>query len=149
MTTVKIIRVDPYNKVAVLTIPKIVQKFSAAALQLGDEENKISAMFFARLWGKDPGVLLLAAVDPATGDVKGFTGAAVSEDGLCLMLQPRLDEPTTNDAVKEMVEIVEDWALSLKFKKLTMISRRADPKWLKKHGFEISRYVAEKELGED
>lgn len=145
---VKVVRVDPYHKVYVLAIPEIVQKFSDVLSQLGDEEGIVSAQFFSRLWAKDKGVLLLAAIDPETGRVKGFTAAATSADGQCLMLQPRLDEPTQNDAVKEMVEAVEEWAQSLGFTQLTMIARRFDAKWNKKFNFEISRYVMVKELGE-
>lgn len=146
MTKVKIIKVDPYNKISVLTIPQIVQRFAEVMQQLGDEEGAVAANFFPRLWAKDPGVLLLAAVDPASGSVKGFTAAATSVDGQALMCQPRLDEPTENDAVKEMIDSVEDWASSLGFKQITMVARRADPKWIKKHGFEITRYVMTKEI---
>jgi hypothetical protein len=146
MTKVTIVRVDPYSKTYGLIIPAIVQKFTDALSQLGDEDNTVASSFFPRLFGRDQGVLLLAAVEGATGSVKGFTAAATSADGQCLMLQPRLDEPTTNDAVAEMIELVEEWAASLGFKQLTMVARRADPKWLKKHGFEISRYIMTKEL---
>jgi hypothetical protein len=147
MTKVTIVRVDPYHKVYVLTIPQIVQKFSEVLQQLGDDNDNVATQFFPRLWAKDPGVLLLAAIDPATCLVKGFTAAAVT-DNTCTMTQPRLDEPTENDAVREMIEAVEVWASGLGFKQITLIARRADPKWLKKHGFEVTRYVMTKDIGE-
>lgn len=144
---VKILRIDPYHKINVLAIPEIVQKFGDALSQLGDDQGVVVTQFFSRLFARDPGVLLLAAIDPDSGRVKGFTAAATSADG-CLMLQPRLDEPTQNDAVKEMVDTVEEWAESLGYTELTMIARRFDAKWNKKYDFEISRYIMVKKLGE-
>lgn len=149
MTKVSIIKVDPYHRVYVLAIPQIVQKFSEVLQQLGDENDTVAVQFFPRLWAKDKGVLLLAALDPATGLVKGFTAAATSLDGSCIMTQPRLDEPTENDAIGEMIAGVEAWAASLGYKQLTMIARRADPKWTKQRGFTISRYVMTKDIGGD
>lgn len=148
MIKTKVLRIDPYHKINVLTIPEIVQKFGDVLSQLGDDQGVVATQFFSRLFAKDPGVLLLAAIDPDSGRVRGFTAAATSADGQCLMLQPRLDEPTQNDAVKEMVEAVEGWAESLGYTQLTMIARRVDSKWLKKYGFEVSRYIMTKELGE-
>lgn len=147
MTKVTIIRVDPYHKAYGLAVPGIVQKFSDALTQFGDEDNMVASQFFPRLFAKDPSVLLLAAIDP-TGAVKGFTAAMVANNE-CVMLQPRLDHQTENDAVKEMVDTVKEWALSMKFTELTMITRRVDPKWLKKHGFDITRYIATAQLTEE
>lgn len=149
MTKVKVVRVDPYHKTYGLLVPEIVQKFMDTLAQFGDETGNVAMNVFPRLFAKDPGTLLLAAVDPSVGKVKGFTAAITTPDGMCVMLQPRLDESTENDAVAEMIEHVEDWAKALGYNELTLISRRADPKWIKKHGFEVSRYIMTKSLVED
>src|SRR5262245_18048968 len=135
---VHIVKVDPYHKIYMLPLVQIVPRFGEIMEQLGDETGAVALNFFPRLWARDAGVLLLAAVDPDTGLVKGFT-AAGDVGGECVMLQPRLDEQTENDAVSEMIEAVETWAKGLGFRELTMISRRSDPKWMKKHNFEIAR----------
>ena len=147
MNKVTIVKIDPYGKTG-LAIPQMVKKFTDHLEQLGDVNNVTASQVLSRLWARDPGVLLLAAVDP-NATVKGFISAVVSPDGAVLMTQPRLDEPTENDAAVEMIKQVEDWATSLGAKELTLVSRRVDPKWLKKHGFEIVRYIATREISDD
>jgi hypothetical protein len=102
-------------------------------------------MFMSRLWAKDPGVLLIAAIGPDS-KVKGHCAALVHLPGQVMVVPPKLDEPTENDAISEMLGMVETWAKEQGASLLQLVSKRADPKWLKKHGYETARYVMTKQL---
>ena len=107
----------------------------------------------ARAWIKDPGVLILAALSNM-GLVKGHAFAAVSDDKAYL-LQPRVDEPTENDTIGEFIALAESWLKVYNLQvlgqegaipRLTLLARRADPKWAKRYGFFTKQYIMEKEL---
>lgn len=143
MQNLRVLKVDPYHKAYGLLVPQVAEKMQDSISTMPDLDNIVPA-FLARLWGKDRGVLLLAAVDSA-GHVKGFTAA--SFDGVNVtMMQPRLDESAENDAVGEMLSMVEGWAESLKATKVILITRKLDSKWMKKYGYEVNRYVLHRDL---
>src|SRR3990167_4492689 len=145
MNTVRIVQIDPYHKVYGMLVPLLAQRLAEGFTALGDEDSIVLPQFMSRLWAKDPGTLLLAAID-STGTIKGHTAAVYQEPAQVLFIQPRLDEPTENDAVAEMIEWVERWATSIGAKSLVLIARRVDAKWSKKHGFEVSRYILTREI---
>lgn len=144
MTPVKVIKVDPWHKVYGYLFTEVLQKVAESMHSIGDEDGATAAMFGSLVVKKDPGAIMLAAVDP-TGHVKGVAAACIF-GGEATIIQPRLDVPTENDAVKEMMDILEDWADNAGFDRLTLITRRIDQKWTKKFGFEVSRYILQKEL---
>ena len=148
---VKVISVDPYHKVYGLLVPMLAQRLLESVQAMGDDANLTTTSFMSMLWAANPNALLLAAVD-GSGKIKGFCAATIAgqqfdgSQGQVFMLQPRMDEPTENDAVSEMVEIVSNWAKSRNINSITLVARRSDPKWLKRHGFEVQRYIMVKEL---
>ena len=146
ISSVRIIRVDPYHKQYGLLVPMVAQRLLESLQALGDEADIVGPQFLARLWAKDPGVLLLAAVDQ-TGQIKGFAAAMFNPHTReFLLMQPRMDIPTENYSVGEMMQFVEDWARSLQVTTLTLVAKRIDQKWQKKYGFEVVRYILQKEL---
>lgn len=145
MTTVRVIRVDPYHKVYGVLVHELAQRISASTQKLGDEADIVCPQFFSALWAKSPYVLLLAAVD-SVGYIKGFAAAQLKNETEVIILQPKMDEPTENDAIQEMMDEIENWARSMSLKRLTLISSRADPKWFKKFDFEVKQYILVKEL---
>ena len=150
MNTVRIVQLDPYHKVYGLAVPLVTQRLSDGFTALGDESGIVLPQFMSRLWAKDPGVLLLAAIDP-TGTIKGHAAAVYQKNSnleapQVIFIQPRLDEPTENDAVTEMIEWIDRWAKTLGAGELVLIARRVDAKWCKKHQFEVSRYILTREI---
>jgi len=145
MIKVNVIRLQPYDTTSFL-IPFMTQRLNESVESLGDTQGLAVPMFMSRLWAKDEGVLLVAAVTPS-GHVKGHCAALMHLPGQVMVVPPKLDEPTENDAIGEMLGMVEQWARAQGAAILQLVSKRADPKWLKKHGFETARYVMTKELG--
>jgi len=142
---VSVVVVDPYHKVYGMLVPALIQRLLEAVEAFGDGSNTV-VEFMTRLHAGDKGAILLAAVTPA-GKVKGYAAAGTNGSEV-IMIQPRLDEPTSNDAIAEMIERIEEWAKSLGAKRITLISKRLDPKWQKKYDFDVARYVLTKELAE-
>lgn len=144
---VTIIKIDPYHKVFGQLIPLLVQRLRESFEALGDEENVALSQFMSQLWFSehDKAVLLLAAIDEQ-GALKGHVAATKSNNFEVVLTQPRLDEPAENDAVAEMLTKVDEWAKSVGALQLTLVSRRFDPKWAKKHGFEVARYIMTKDV---
>lgn len=144
METVRILQIEPYHKIYGLLIPQLAQRLMEGLAALGDDN--VLPQFMSRLWLRDPGVLLLAAIDSA-GQIKGYT-AAMHQAGSneIVFLQPRMDEPTENDAVAEMIDWIERWSNTFKAEWLTLIARRVDAKWSKRFGFEVTRYILQREV---
>ena len=140
---VSVVVVDPYHEVYGMLVPALIQRLLDAVEAFGDGANTVTD-FMTRLHAKDKGVILLAAVTNS-GKVKGYAAAGTNGPEV-IMIQPRLDEPTTNDAIAEMIEVIEEWAKKLNQKRLILVSKRLDTKWSKKYNFEVARYVLTKEL---
>lgn len=145
MNSVRVVQVSPYHKIYGLLTPILAQRLHEGLSSLGDETDYVLTNFMSMLWAKNPGVLLLAAVD-AQGQVKGYTAALRQNESEVLFIQPRLDEPTENDAVGEMIEWVERWAKEQGATHTALVARRLDSKWGKKYNYEVSRYVLVKVL---
>lgn len=141
---VKVLKVDPYHKVEGWLIPDLVQRLNESLQALGDEGGVTLVGFMTRLWANS-GVLLLAAVDEK-GSIKGHAAAVTNGIGSVSIIQPRLDEPAENDAVAEMLAEIEVWAKEQGVSRITLVSRRYDAKWSKKHGFEITQYIQVKDI---
>lgn len=141
-----ITKIDPYHAILGMVIPELVKRLDESFQALGDESGVTLTGLMTRLWSRDPGILILAAVDEK-GDIKGHAAAAQAPDKQIILVQPRQDEPAENDAVTEMLVEIERWAKELGAQQLTLVSRRYDSKWSKKHGFEIAQYVQTKEIG--
>ena len=141
---VTVLRVDPYHPQLGALVFSVIPRLFEAVESFGDNPKQVVPAFLSRLFGNDQNVILVAAVNKQ-GVVKGFASAVI-DGGTCLMLQPRLDEPTVNDAVSEMVSMIEDWAKVQGFKAINLVTKRLDTKWSKKFDFEVSRYILSKEL---
>ena len=152
MISVKIVVPKPYTLAGGFLLAMVGLRLVDNANEHGEDLSPLHQII-ARAWIKDPGVLILAALDDK-GLVKGHAAAAVSESKAYL-LQPRVDELTENDTIGEFIALVEDWLKLYNLQvlgkedaipRLTLLARRADPKWAKKYGFFTKHYEMEKEL---
>ena len=151
MIAATVLVLNPYDsKLSVLThlmIPRLTESFK----QLGLGQADLAA-FMSRLLKQDPSVLLIAVLGEG-GKLIGHCGASI-DDSQVYVLQPRLDEPTTTDTVGEMLSLVERWVKGYNQLGghaellLTLLTKRLDPKWAKKHNFVVKNYVLEREIKE-
>ncbi len=152
MISVKIVSPKPYTKAGSFILAEVANRIVDNAEEHGEDLSPLHQII-GRAWVKDPGVLILAALSNK-GLVRGHALAAVSEIKAYL-LQPRVDEPTESDTIGEFIALAESWLKLYNLQvlgeegvipRLTLLARRADPKWAKKYGFLTKQYVMEKEL---
>ncbi len=155
MISVKIFRPDPDTEAGSLILAQIASRVYRLAKEHDDDLVPLRRLI-GRLWECDPGALALAALD-AKGNVKGHVLASLEGDA-AYVLQPRVDEPTEGDTIAEFVSLAEEWLtvynsaveknqLALPIPGLTLLARRADPKWAKKFNFTTKYYVMFRPLG--
>ena len=142
---IQVVRLDPYHEVWGPLVPMVALKLAKSLEDMPDLLHGVP-VFMSALWANNPDVLLLAAINPATGEVKGFCSAYI--DGHILnIVQPRLDEPSENDAVSEMILAAQDWGRERKATLAVLVSKKLiDSRWTKKHNFRPSRHISVKEL---
>lgn len=156
MISVKIYEPKPYTSAGGFILADLSNRLMESAKQHNESEASVRNLF-TRLWALDPSVLALVALDDS-GHVKGHALATIEGDSAYL-LQPRVDEPTEEDTIGKFISLVEYWlkvynsavikqGIGIPISHLTLLARRADPKWAKKYGFETRKYLMEKELGE-
>lgn len=154
MLAVKIYKPQPYTGAGSFILAQVANRVIELAEQHGEPLQPLYDVL-SRIWKLDPGVLVLAALDKL-GHIKGHA-LAVIEGESAYLLQPRVDEPTEGDTIGEFIALAESWlkvynsavlesGLGPPIPLLTLLARRADPKWAKKYGFETKKYVMEKEL---
>ena len=152
MISVKIVSPKPYTKAGSFILAEVANRIIDNAEEHGEDLLPLY-LTFARAWNKDPGVLILAALSDK-GLVKGHA-VVYSKDDKVFLVQPRVDEPTESDTIGEFIALAESWLKLYNLQvlgeegvipRLTLLARRADPKWAKKYGFFTKQYVMEKEL---
>lgn len=152
MISVKIVSPKPYTKAGSFILAEVANRIVDNAEEHGEDVSPLHQII-ARAWVLDPGVLILAALS-GKGLVKGHAVAAVSKTK-ARILQPRVDEPTESDTIGDFIALAESWLKVYNLQvlgqedaipRLTLLARRADPKWAKKYGFFTKHYVMEKEL---
>ena len=152
MISVKIVSPKPYTKAGSFILAEVANRIVDNAEEHGEDVSPLHQII-ARAWVLDPGVLILAALSDK-GLVKGHAVAGIS-DSKAYVLQPRVDEPTESDTIGEFIALAESWLKLYNLQvlggegaipRLTLLARRADPKWAKKYGFFTKHYVMEKEL---
>ena len=152
MISVKIVSPKPYTKAGSFILAEVGNRLILNAQEHGESLTPLYGIL-SRAWNKDPGVLILAALSDK-GLVKGHAVIAAADQAVYL-LQPRIDEPTENDTIGEFIALAESWLKVYNLQvlgqegaipRLTLLARRADPKWAKKYGFFTKHYVMEKEL---
>ena len=152
MISVKIVSPKPYTKAGSFILAEVANRIVDNAEEHGEDLTPLYGII-ARAWHKEPSVLILAALSDK-GLVKGH--AIVSATDLAAyLLQPRVDEPTENDTIGDFIALAESWLKLYNLQvlgeegvipRLTLLARRADPKWAKRYGFLTKQYVMEKEL---
>jgi len=148
MDKARIVAIDPYHPQLGLLVPFVLQKLQAAYIGMGDDMGQLLVQFMSSLYSRDLGVILLVALD-SQSRVVGYTAATVSTDNGVVMLKPRLEEPTENDAIAEMIQQVKEWGKKLNRNRVYMIAKSYDKKWNEKHGFEVRRYIMESTIRDD
>jgi len=152
MISVKIVSPKPYTQAGSFILAEVANRVIDNAGEHGEDLSPLHQII-ARAWVLDPGVLILAALSNK-GLVKGHVVAGIS-DSKAYVLQPRVDEPTENDTIGEFIALAESWLKLYNLQvlgaedvipRLTLLARRADPKWAKRYGFFTKQYVMEKEL---
>lgn len=146
--------VDPYHPQLGALAHLVSQRLVEDTQKIGDEDDFTVTSLFSRLWALDPTVLVLAVLDSESGELVGYSAASI-EGNQAFMMQPRFEKPTENDATGELLTIAERWIKDYNtamgaelITRLTLVTRRFDPKWEKKYGFETKRYILTKKLGE-
>lgn len=156
MISVKIYKPEPYTEAGGFILANIANRLVDIATQHSESLNSVTGII-SRLWALDPGVLALAALDNQ-GHIKGHA-IGIIEGDTAYLLQPRVDEPTEGDTIGEFVALAEDWlkvynsavlgpGMGIVIPGLTLLARRADPKWMKKYNFSTVKYVMFKPLKE-
>ena len=152
MISVKIVSPKPYTQAGSFILAEVGNRIVDNAEEHGEDVMPLYGII-SRAWNKDPGVLILAALSDK-GLVKGHAVVAAVDQSVYL-LQPRVDEPTENDTIGEFITLAESWLKLYNLQvlgeegaipRLTLLARRADPKWAKKYGFLTKQYVMQKEL---
>ncbi len=153
MISVKIVSPKPYTMAGGFILAVVGSRIVDNAEEHGEDLSPLHQII-ARAWVLDPGVLILAALSDK-GLVKGHAVAAATVEGKAYILQPRVDEPTESDTIGEFIALAESWLKLYNLQvlgqedaipRLTLLARRADPKWAKKYGFFTKQYIMEKEL---
>jgi len=154
LSNLKIVQLDPYHPVLGLLVPEVAHRLVERSKELDTEDSEETIYnVLSRLWQRDPTVLMLACVDSA-GKVKGHAIATI-EQSKAFLLQPRIDEPSDQDTIGELISVVDNWVKEYNraipqtvqpVSDLTLIARRSDPKWAKKYGFETKYYVMVRDL---
>ena len=152
MISVKIVSPKPYTQAGSFILAEVGNRIVDNAEEHGEDVMPLYGII-SRAWSKDPGVLILAALSDK-GLVKGHAVVAAVDQSVYL-LQPRVDEPTESDTIGEFIALAESWLKLYNLQvlgqkdaipRLTLLARRADPKWAKKYGFFTKQYIMEKEL---
>ncbi len=152
MISVKIVSPKPYTKAGSFVLAEVANRIVDNAEEHGEDLEPLHQII-SRAWVLDPGVLILAALSDK-GLVKGHAAAAISETK-AYILQPRVDEPTETDTIGDFIALAESWLKLYNLQvlgqkdaipRLTLLARRADPKWAKRYGFFTKQYIMEKEL---
>ncbi len=152
MISVKIVSPKPYTQAGSFILAEVGNRIVDNAEEHGEDVMPLYGII-SRAWSKDPGVLILAALSDK-GLVKGHAVVAAVDQSVYL-LQPRVDEPTESDTIGEFIALAESWLKLYNLQvlgqkdaipRLTLLARRADPKWAKRYGFFTKQYIMEKEL---
>jgi len=144
LSKIHVLRLDPYNMQHAWLIPNLIPRLIDVANAIDMAGAQMVPSLLSRLYAKDPAVIVMVAVTDK-GDIKG-QGCAVITDGKAFILHPKMDEPSANDAVGEMLHAIEAWAVERGAPVATLLTSREDPKWLKKYGYGTTQYVSTKSL---
>jgi len=154
MISVKILRVEPYHPQLGLLMPQIAQRLLDNVKQLGGAGDSGILNLMSRAWAGDPTVLVLACLTDK-GQIKGHAISYI-DGNQAFLLQPRIDEPTDKDTTGDLIALVEQWIAEYNeaigidnlghIQGITLLAKRADPKWAKKYGFETVLYQMHRKL---
>jgi hypothetical protein len=155
---VVVLPVDPLNGPTAMLLPFIAQRiFSMANERMQElDPERMTRTLLTRLWAGDPGVLVLAMLEPS-GKLVGHLTAEYCTDGVkkwIFVAQTKADG-NVGDAVKRAILMLEQWAVSLeqaqpvgvKVSLIAMATHRDDAAWARKYSFEKSRSVYIRPIG--
>lgn len=148
----KVVRVDPYHQVTGLLIPQLTQRMLDFSRTLSPELNAelVVRNFMVRLWGQDPGSILLAYVDEQ-GRVAGHCSATIqqADDGkrVVFVNQCKADG-NVGDALQLALEMLDAWGRLHGAVAMTMTTTRSEKAWERRAGFKEYRKIMVRMLGE-
>jgi len=155
---VVVLPVDPLNGPTAMLLPFIAQRiFNMAQERMQElDPERFTRVLMANLWGANPGLLVLALLEPS-GKLVGHVTAEYGTDGVKKWIycaQCKADG-NVGDAVRRALQMIEAWAESLvnvqpagvPVTRLTMATHRDDDAWRRKYGFEKDRSVCSRVVG--
>lgn len=149
---VVVLPVDPLNGPTAMLLPFIAHRiFTMAAERMQEvDPERFTRTILARLWGQDPGVLILAFLEPS-GKLVGHVTAEICTDGVkrWLFVHQTKADGNVGDAVKRAMLMLDAWGTGHKATVMTIATHRSDDAWRRKYGLETHRQVLMREIGSE
>lgn len=141
---VQIIRVDPFDKLAGLLFPFVLQRIMDFSNTHYSGFNPMAQAreLAARACGGDPNLLLLAFVTP-DGRLVGHAVSIIQEtygSRWLFVIQCKVDEPA-GDLISRATELSQRFGKERGATMLVFETKRSDSAWAKAYGFKTLRHL--------
>ena len=147
-----VLPVDPLNGPTAMLLPFIAHRiFSMAGERMQElDPERFTRALMARLWGQDPGVLLLAMLEPS-GKLVGHVTAEVCTDGVkrWVFVHQTKADGNVGDAVKRALVMLDSWGQQHQATTMTIATHRDDAAWRRKYALEPHRQVLMRAIGSE
>jgi hypothetical protein len=145
-----VLPVDPLNGPTAMLLPFIAQRIFQMAGERAQEldPERFVRSIMARVWAQDPGVLLLAMLEPS-GKLVGHVTAEICTDGVkrWIFVSQTKADGNVGDAVKRVMLILDEWGKRHQATVMTIATHRSDAAWQRKYGLEPHRQVLMRDVG--
>jgi hypothetical protein len=149
---VVVLPVDPLNGPTAMLLPFIAHRiFTMAGERMSElDPERFTRTILARLWSGDPGVLVLAFLEPS-GKLVGHVVAEICTDNVkrWIFVSQTKADGNVGDAVKRTILMLDEWAKQFSATTMCFATHRSDAAWQKKYGFEPHRQVMMRAIGSE
>lgn len=147
---VVVLPVDPLKGPTAMLLPFIAQRiFNMASERMQEcDPERFTRSLMTRVWAQDPGILVLAMLEPS-GKLVGHTTAEICTDGVrrWVFVHQTKADGNVGDAVRRVMNMLDQWGASHKATTMTICTHRSDAAWQRKYGLEPHRQVLMREIG--